>query len=70
MVWGPVYKASLRWDFDPPNGVKAVLLTILYGIVIGATAGVIIGYGQLYPILVDSGVYSHLCPGTSTQLST
>lgn len=31
------------------------------------TAGVIIGYGQLYPMLIDAGVYKDKCPQTDSS---
>lgn len=63
MVVGPIRNLSNRWDFNPPEGWKAGLLAFFYAVTICATAGVLIGYGQLYPVLVDAGVLSELCPG-------
>eukprot|EP01125_Pyxidicula_operculata_P005006 TRINITY_DN1846_c0_g1_i1.p1 TRINITY_DN1846_c0_g1~~TRINITY_DN1846_c0_g1_i1.p1 ORF type:complete len:445 (+),score=49.90 TRINITY_DN1846_c0_g1_i1:60-1394(+) len=49
---------------NQPQGKKAVLLVVLYVIVIFFTAGVIIGYGQLYPMLVESEVFHWECNST------
>jgi hypothetical protein len=44
-----------------PQGWKAVVLFTVYSFAILCTAGVIVGYGQLYPTLIASKVFYNLC---------
>eukprot|EP01126_Amoeba_proteus_P052744 TRINITY_DN639_c0_g1_i20.p1 TRINITY_DN639_c0_g1~~TRINITY_DN639_c0_g1_i20.p1 ORF type:complete len:171 (-),score=11.48 TRINITY_DN639_c0_g1_i20:311-823(-) len=70
MVVKLVERLSERWDFELPKGARAIMLTLFYAFCIIVTAGVLIGYGQLYPILVDAKVFHYLCNNTSKRHST
>eukprot|EP01119_Soliformovum_irregulare_P017872 TRINITY_DN5375_c0_g2_i1.p1 TRINITY_DN5375_c0_g2~~TRINITY_DN5375_c0_g2_i1.p1 ORF type:complete len:457 (-),score=105.61 TRINITY_DN5375_c0_g2_i1:78-1448(-) len=52
-----------RGRFLFPSHVSTrIILLVIHGFVALLTAGVIIGYAQLYPLLVNTGVYHHYCP--------
>lgn len=54
----------------PPSGIKAVFLFTLYSLAVLCTAGVIVGYGQLYATLIDSKVYYNLCNTSNLSFSS
>eukprot|EP01120_Amphizonella_sp_Union-15-10_P008466 TRINITY_DN3052_c0_g1_i1.p1 TRINITY_DN3052_c0_g1~~TRINITY_DN3052_c0_g1_i1.p1 ORF type:complete len:440 (+),score=58.88 TRINITY_DN3052_c0_g1_i1:94-1413(+) len=54
----------------PPTGLKKHLFAFANIFVTFMTAGVIVGYSQLYPLMIDSGVYHDRCPKFTVKVCT
>eukprot|EP01130_Rhizamoeba_saxonica_P000128 TRINITY_DN10141_c0_g1_i1.p1 TRINITY_DN10141_c0_g1~~TRINITY_DN10141_c0_g1_i1.p1 ORF type:complete len:437 (-),score=55.67 TRINITY_DN10141_c0_g1_i1:23-1333(-) len=55
-----------RYDIAP-TGIKAVALVVVYIMTTVLSAGVIVGWGQIYPVLLDTGVFHNLCKESETE---
>lgn len=69
MFEGSVSDTTTENESKIPKGWKAVALFAIFAFAILCTAGVIVGYGQLYPALIASKVFYNLCNTSNASYS-